>query len=145
VSVIGDTTYEPNENFTLTLSNPVGATIVTSTAVGTILNDDKLLTTLTTTLVKGRTAIKAKGLIEAAISGMPIKVSLLHKVGRKYVVVSSKTVGATGLLDRNHDGILDAAYLASFKRPAAGSYRFVARYAGNATYKPSKRTLSFKL
>ena len=145
VSVIGDTTYEPSENFTLTLSNPVGATIVTSTAVGTILNDDKIPTTLTTTLVKGRTAIKARGTIEAAISGMPIKVSLLHKVGRKYVVVSTKTVGATGLLDRNKDGILDAAYVASFKRPAAGAYRFVARYAGNATYKPSKRTLSFKL
>jgi hypothetical protein len=145
VSTTGDKTYEPNENLTLTLSNPVGATIVTSTAVGTILNDDKILTTLTTKLAKGRTAIKAKGLIEAAIGGMNIKVSLLHKVGRKYVVVSSKTVGATGLLDRNNDGILDAGYVASFKRPAAGTYRFIARYAGNATYAASKRTLSFKL
>jgi len=144
-SVIGDKTYEPNETLTLTLSNPVGATIVTGTAVGTILNDDKILTTLTTKLVKGRTAIKAKGLIESATGGMNIKVSLLHKVGRKYVVVSTKTVGAKGLLDRNKDGILDAAYVASFKRPAAGAYRFVARYAGNTTYAPSKRTLSFKL
>jgi large repetitive protein len=145
VSTTGDKTYEPNENLTLTLSNPVGATIVTSAAVGTILNDDKILTTLTTKLAKGRTAIKAKGLIEAAIGGMNIKVSLLHKVGRKYVVVSSKTVGAKGLLDRNSDGIPDAAYVASFKRPAAGTYRFVARYGGNTTYTPSKRTLSFKL
>jgi chitinase len=145
VSTTGDKTYEPNENLTLTLSNPVGATIVTSAAVGTILNDDKILTTLTTKLAKGRTAIKAKGLIEAAIGGMNIKVSLLHKVGRKYVVVSSKTVGAKGLLDRNSDGIPDAAYVASFKRPAAGTYRFIVRYAGNTTYAPSKRTLSFKL
>ena len=144
-SVIGDKTYEPNETLTLTLSNPVGATIVTGTAVGTILNDDKIPTTLTTKLVKGRTAIKAKGLIESATGGMNIKVSLLHKVGRKYVVVSTKTVGAKGLLDRNKDGILDAAYVASFKRPAAGAYRFVARYAGNTTYAPSRRTLSFKI
>jgi Calx-beta domain len=144
-SVIGDKTYEPNETLTLTLSNPVGATIVTGTAVGTILNDDKILTTLSTKLAKARTAIKAKGLIEAATGGMMIKVSLLHKVGRKYVVVSTKTVGAKGLLDRNKDGILDAAYVASFKRPAAGAYRFVARYAGNTTYAPSKRTLSFKI
>ena len=145
VSVLGDTTYEPNENFTLTLSNPVGATIVGGTAAGTITDDDKIPRTLTTKLVKGRTAIKAKGLIESATGGMMIKVSLLHKVGRKYVVVSTKTVGAKGLLDRNLDGILDAAYVASFKRPAAGAYRFVVRYAGNTTYAPSKRTLSFKL
>jgi large repetitive protein len=145
VTVIGDKTYEPNETFTLTLSNPVGATVVADTAVGTIMNDDKIPTVLSLQLAKARTAIKAKGTIQAAISGMPIKVSLLHKVGRKYVVVSAKTVNATGLLDRNHDGILDAAYVASFKRPATGAYRFVVRYAGNATYAPSKRTLSFKL
>ena len=145
VSVLGDTTYEPNETFTLTLSNLGGATIVVGSKTGTILNDDKALTTLATKLVKGRTAIKAKGLIEAATGGMNIKVSLLHKVGRKYKVMSSKTVGAKGLLDRNLDGILDAAYVASFKRPAAGAYRFVVRYAGNTTYAASSRTLSFKL
>jgi large repetitive protein len=145
VSVSGDKTHEPNETLTLTLSSPVGATIVVGAATGTILNDDRIVTTLSTKLVKGRTAIKAKGLIQPAISGMMVKVSLLRKVGRKYVVLSTKTVGATGLLDRNHDGILDAGYLASFKRPAAGTYRFIARYAGNTTYAPSKRTLTFKL
>ena len=76
---------------------------------------------------------------------MLVKVSLLRKVGRKYVVLSTKTVGAKGLVDRNSDGILEAAYVASFKRPAHGPYRFVSRYAGNTTYAPSKRTLSFKL
>ena len=44
VSVSGDTTYEPNETLTLTLSNPVGATIVVGAATGTIINDDKILT-----------------------------------------------------------------------------------------------------
>jgi Calx-beta domain len=145
VSVSGDKTYEPNETLTLTLSNPVGATIVVGSATGTILNDDRIVTTLSTKLVKGRTAIKAKGLIQPAIGGMLVKVSLLHKVGRKYVVLSTKTVGAKGLLDRNGDSILEAAYVASFKRPAHGAYRFVTRYAGNTTYAPSKRTLSFKL
>jgi len=145
VSVSGDKTSEPNETLTLTLSNPVGATIVVGAATGAILNDARIVTALSTKLVKGRTAIKAKGLIEPAISGMMVKVSLLRKVGRKYVVLSTKTVGAKGVLDRNHDGILDAGYLASFKRPAAGTYRIIARYAGNTTYAPSKRTLSFKL
>ncbi len=41
VNVQGDTTVEPNENFTVTLSNPTnGATITNATAIGTIQNDD---------------------------------------------------------------------------------------------------------
>jgi hypothetical protein len=42
INVAGDTTVEPDEGFTVTLSNPVGATISTATATGTILNDDTL-------------------------------------------------------------------------------------------------------
>jgi len=34
------TTFEPNETLTLTLSNPAGATLGTAVATGTILNDD---------------------------------------------------------------------------------------------------------
>lgn len=40
VLVKGDTTSEPNESFTVSLSNPFGATIGDATATGTILNDD---------------------------------------------------------------------------------------------------------
>ncbi|WP_301951384.1 ELWxxDGT repeat protein, partial [Microcystis aeruginosa] len=41
VNVQGDTTVEPDENFTVTLSNATnGATIATATAIGTIQNDD---------------------------------------------------------------------------------------------------------
>jgi hypothetical protein len=40
ISVTGDTTVEPAETFTVTLSNPVGATIATASATGTITNDD---------------------------------------------------------------------------------------------------------
>ncbi|WP_417040777.1 Calx-beta domain-containing protein [Cylindrospermopsis raciborskii] len=40
VDVLGDTTVEPDEGFTVTLSNPTNATITTATAVGTIQNDD---------------------------------------------------------------------------------------------------------
>lgn len=40
VDVVGDTTVEPDETFTVTLSNPVGATILTGVGTGTILNDD---------------------------------------------------------------------------------------------------------
>jgi len=40
VTVNGDTTTETNETFTVTLSNPVNATIADGQAVGTITNDD---------------------------------------------------------------------------------------------------------
>ncbi|KAM3093210.1 Calx-beta domain-containing protein [Phormidesmis sp. 146-12] len=40
VSVLGDVEFEPDESFSVVLSNPVGATIATATATGTITNDD---------------------------------------------------------------------------------------------------------
>src|SRR4051812_6409168 len=36
VAVAGDTIFEPNENFTVSLSDPVGGKIATATASGTI-------------------------------------------------------------------------------------------------------------
>jgi chitinase len=40
VPILGDTTDEPNETFTLTLINPNGLTIGDGTAIGTITDDD---------------------------------------------------------------------------------------------------------
>ena len=46
VAVVGDTTVEADETFTVTLSNPSGATISRATATGTIRNDDVALPTV---------------------------------------------------------------------------------------------------
>ncbi len=43
VPVIGDTAVEPNETFTVALSNPTNATIADGQGVGTIVNDDSAL------------------------------------------------------------------------------------------------------
>jgi len=40
VPILGDDTFEPDETFTLSLSNPVNATLGTATATATITNDD---------------------------------------------------------------------------------------------------------
>jgi len=40
VSVVGDTSIEPNETLTMAISNPLNATIADATATGTITNDD---------------------------------------------------------------------------------------------------------
>jgi hypothetical protein len=145
VDVTGDTAVEPAETFTLTLSNPVGAKIVTGIATGTIQNDDRIPTAITLKLVKGSKTIAGKGTIQAAASGMKIKVSLQKKIGTRYHLVASKTVSVKNLADRNGDGIADGSYQAGFARPGSGSYRLLARYAGTTTYAPSAKTLSFKL
>ena len=47
VAVLGDAVVEPDETFTVTLSNPVGATLGTpATATGTITNDDVVVPTV---------------------------------------------------------------------------------------------------
>src|SRR5207249_1724153 len=40
VPIIGNTTIQPNRQFTVTLSNPMNATIVVGQATGTILDDE---------------------------------------------------------------------------------------------------------
>ncbi len=40
VVIVADTTYEPDEAFTVTLTNPTGAALLRSEATGTIINDD---------------------------------------------------------------------------------------------------------
>jgi hypothetical protein len=44
VAVAGDATVETDESFTVTLSNPTGATITTASAIGSITNDDTATT-----------------------------------------------------------------------------------------------------
>lgn len=51
VSVIGDIEAERNETFILTLSNPVGATIIDSDLTGTIINDDNVTVDIADTSV----------------------------------------------------------------------------------------------
>ncbi|MFM8599018.1 MAG: Calx-beta domain-containing protein, partial [Mycobacterium sp.] len=58
VNVTGDTTVEPTETFTVTLTNPTGATFVsgaaTASATGTITNDDTATTPVTPPVVGDR-------------------------------------------------------------------------------------------
>jgi len=53
VPVLGNRAAQPDRQFTLSLSNPVGATLAFATAMGTILDDDASRTTLTFTSERG--------------------------------------------------------------------------------------------
>src|SRR5690606_32684882 len=51
VEVIGDTVNEPDESFTVELSNPVGAELADAQGIGSIINDD--VTTLAIAAIQG--------------------------------------------------------------------------------------------
>ena len=145
VTIDGDTVDESDETFGVTLSTPTGATIADASATGTITDDDKTPTALTLKAKKTTKAVKAVGVIEAAATGMKVKVTLFKKQGGKYVKVLAKTVTVTKLGDRDADGIADAAYAAAFKRPKKGAYRFVAKYAGSVQYLACGKKLNVKI
>jgi uncharacterized protein len=56
VTINGDTDVEPNETYFVNLSNPSNATILDSQGVGTIINDDVLLTFIHTIQGSGSTS-----------------------------------------------------------------------------------------
>ncbi|KRH95979.1 bluetail domain-containing putative surface protein [Cylindrospermopsis sp. CR12] len=61
VNVSGDTTVEPDEEFTVTLSNPTNATIATATATGIIQNEDVAAPLPTITLAVSPTSVTEDG------------------------------------------------------------------------------------
>lgn len=146
VDVLGDTAFEANESFTVTLTNATGSTVATPSATATITNDDKAFTALTVTVTKTTKKVGAKGLLERATAGAKVAVTLSHKVHGRWVTVATKTVGVRSLGDRDADGTPDASYRAAFARPKRGTYRLRAHFAGNASLLPSSsKAVSFKL
>ncbi|WP_297324908.1 M10 family metallopeptidase C-terminal domain-containing protein [Nitrosomonas sp.] len=99
ISLAGDLAVEPNEDFTVTLSNPSsGLTLGTSTATGTIVNDDVVssaddypLATSTNGIVSVNGAT-VSGAIETMYDGDLFKVSLT--AGTTYVFDLDKIDGA---------------------------------------------------
>jgi len=80
INVAGDALYEANEGFVLTLSNPSGTVLATSTATGTITNDDTApsatVSTATATLAEGQTGSQdvTFTVTLSAASGLPATV-----------------------------------------------------------------------
>ena len=114
VNVQGDTTVEPNENFTVTLSNPTnGATITTPTAVGTIQNDDGV-TSANVTLASNYSGVSENG-----------KTNLVYNFARTGATTSPLTVNFTlgGTATRNSDY---SAYGGNFLTATTGNIVFAA-------------------
>jgi hypothetical protein len=146
VLVNGDKVFEPNDTVNVVLSAPTESTIADATGVGTIINDDKQPTRLSIHRRLAPTSVIGKGLLEPATVGVRVRVAFFHRVGGHWVKIAAKTVVVTGLRDRDHDGLLDARYVARFKRPSThGHYKLRARFAGSATLRRSHRGMNLTI
>jgi Calx-beta domain len=145
VPILDDTVYEGLENFGLALTDPSNVSIETAQATATIASEEKAPAKLTVGVKKTTSSVVAKGTISYAVVGMQIRVTLLKRSGGHWVKVGAKTVVARKLADRNHDGITDAAYKASFTRGEQGRYRLQVLYAGSATVRACTASKGFKL
>jgi hypothetical protein len=145
VLVKGDTVFEADQTFDVTLATPNNATISDATATGTIKNDDKERTSLTLKRRLTASTLIGKGLLERATTGDKVRVTLLKRVKGSWVRLSVKIVSVNRIKDRDGDGKPDGRYRASFNRPVSARYKLRARFAGSATQLPAKRKLLFRL
>jgi chitinase len=146
IVVKGERRFEPNETLTLTLSDPVDATIGDGVGVGTIRNDDKAPTAITLRIVRTPTSVIAKGRLEPTRPGHRVRATLFRKVDGRFVKIAAKTVRVRLFRDRDHDGKQDGVYRATFHRPhAGGTYKVVVRFNGAPFFKPCTRAKVFRL
>jgi hypothetical protein len=145
VDVVGDVVRESDESFTVTLSNPNGATLGTATGSATITNDDAAFTALTLKVRKTKTRVLASGVLEMATPGLSVSVSLQKKQGTAWSTVKTRLAGVGALGDRDSDGVVDGTYRTWFKRPAHGRYRVTSVFDGTLDLLPSSKIVTFKL
>jgi len=133
VTIKGDSVDEPNETFTLDLSNPVNVTIGDGTGVGTIKDNDKGNVILTITVQKKPKVIQVRGLLTPAHAGKRVTVTLFKRTASgSYKKKSTKRVTLGSPVDPNNDGVMSSRYTAKFPKPAKGRYKVTVRFAGDA-------------
>lgn len=136
VLVNGDTVREPDETFSVTLSDPSGATIGDSRGAGTILDDDDggdPRSTRTTLDLRRRPArVRAFGTVAPSIAGQRMVVKLATKRDGVFVVRATKRPLLSKVAGRNI-----SSYRTRFWRPKKGRCRITAKYPGDEANRPS--------
>jgi large repetitive protein len=149
VEVLGDAIDESDEQFALTLSNPVGATLTDADGTATVADDDGSPTPTSTSMsmraIRRSTRVIARGRLEAAASGAQITVKLQVKRDGAYRTIATRKVGVGSLSDMDSDSVVDAPFTARFRRPASGRYRLRAVFGGNAQLDRCRKVVRFRL
>jgi len=122
VTVFGDARFEPDETFSLNLSNPVNGAIVDAQGVATILNDDPTGPIVNDTTVN-----------QGIVSGAERLRLLQNPDGGWYFTASANNCGrGPGVSCPNTVGVTALALLAAYQRTSNAVYLNAATASGNA-------------
>jgi GH18 family chitinase len=131
VAVTGDTTVEPSETLTVTLSNPTGATLATTTATGTITNDDATPATVTPPTISVANTTVAEG--NSGSRTLAFTVSL-SKASATAVTVNYATSNGTAIAGQDYTATSGTATFA----PGVLSQQVNVAVTGDTTVEPSE-------
>jgi hypothetical protein len=118
VPIIGDKTVEPNETFTVVLSNPVSASLLKGSGTGTILNDDGISPSASRTAVLEGDVLEVSGKLTVTVapnpsnsyftlhtksgSNNPLQVRTFDVSGRQIEIQSGVPANGTLMLGGNY-------------------------------------------
>ena len=133
VFVNGDTAFEADQTFDVTLASPTGAALgLKSVGTGTIKNDDKEHASLTLKRRLSGASLIAKGLLVRGTPGATVRVAFFRKIHGSWVRIKVKIVTVRHIKDRDGDTIPEGRYRAVFHQPTThGKFRLRARFAGS--------------
>lgn len=143
LSVVGDTKIEPDEYFTVVLSNLQGATTSDLSALVHIRTDDPgTVASITTLTVRKRQGLLvARGQVIPQVSGsvtvrlMKKRDGVFRRIRQEPAVLVERTNGA---------GEEISSYRTTFPRPQSGRCRIVVIFAGNEQVEPSRTRSTFR-
>jgi hypothetical protein len=141
VRVVGDKFLERDETMYVTLSKPIGAYISTAKGRGLIKNDD------TGVRVSGnlsRGSVHSGGRFSPSAAATYLTVSLFKKKNGVFVRVGRHRVTLAKAGDLDGDGIPDARYTTVWFGKPHGTYRVIAKFLGNTSFRGCSAAHGFK-
>jgi hypothetical protein len=147
VTITGDAVYEPDETFTLELSNPTNAIVADASATGTVVDDDREPTRLTVALTKKSSKrLLFKGELTPAHEGETVSGSLFKRQrSGKWKRITTKSALLRAGVDPDGDGTVSSPYTVKLSNPGKGTYKVVVSFAGDWDHAPSQATVTFKV
>lgn len=140
VRVVGDQSYEADEEFSLFITSTTDAALADGEGSATIVNDD---TKTTLKVRKRRTRIRAFGTLAPPHSGRKMIVRLLKRRSGRFVRLATKRPLLSSGVDTNGDGLLESKYSTRFRRPKKGRCRVVASFRGDPDHGSSRARRTF--
>ena len=146
LTVVGDENNEPDEFFTVELSDIDGATLGDGSARIEIRNDDSTDptapadSTTTLTVVNDPDRLIARGRVIPMASG-EVVVKLLRKRGGRFVLVQRKR---PQLKERPGASTPHSAYRTTLRKPNGGRCRIIVTYPGSSSFEASSARATFR-